>query len=251
MIISHKDLSLISNYTESSNPSQPQMTISFIDMVESESEEMKLQRKTKNRELAIDAIIDNKIDEFNNREIPVEYTSIDSLSGVSIISPKIKQILVKCINYTTCDEIYFSIMKKLEQLTSVPMNGQSMDLKKETEDIQEFYRKIITNIMYCNSRIAMESRLGPGNTIIVGCKAYQYLLHSSVLLQSEEGICKAKISNCNVIPSNLISDNKIIIMRTSTRFENGLNCGNFTNDLRYFVTETPDFEKCIKWFSII
>ena len=108
MIISHKDLSLISNYTESSNPSQPQMTISFIDMVESESEEMKLQRKTKNRELAIDAIIDNKIDEFNNREIPVEYTSIDSLSGVSIISPKIKQILVKCINYTTCDEIYFS-----------------------------------------------------------------------------------------------------------------------------------------------
>ena len=40
-------------------------------------------------------------------------------------------------------------------------------------------------------------------------------------------------------------------MRVSTRFENGLNCGNFTGDLRYFVTETPGFEKCIKWFSII
>lgn len=251
MTISHKDLSLISNYTESDKPSQPQMTISFIDMVESESEEMKLQIKSKNRELAIDAIVDNKIEEFNSREIPVEYPSLDSLGGMSIITPKIKQISVKCINYTTCDEIYFAILKKLEQLTSVPMKGQSMDLKEETEDLQEFYRKVITKIMYCNSSIAMESRLGPGNSIILGYKAYQYLLQSSALLQCEEGICKAKISNCNVIPSNLISDNKIIIMRTSTRFENGLNSGNFTSDLRYFLKETPDFEKCIKWFSII
>jgi hypothetical protein len=249
MIISHKDLSLISNYTESKQPSLPQMTISFIDMVESESEEMKLQRKSKNRELAIDAIVDNKIEEFKNREIYVE-EPLDSLSGMSIISPKIKQIQVQCINYTTCDEIYFAILKKLEQLTSVPMKGQSMDLKEETEDSQKFFRKVITNIMYCNSRIAMESRLGPGTTIIVGYKAYQYLLQSHSLLQCDEGICKAKISNFNVIPSNLISDNKIIIMRVSTRFENGLNCGNFTNDLRYFLKETSDFEKCIKWFSI-
>lgn len=251
MTISHKDLSLICNYTESKNPSLPQMMISFIDMVEDESEQVKLQRKMKNRDLAIDAIVDNKIEDFNKREIFIEEYPSDSLAGMSIISPKIKQIPVQCFNYTTTDEIYFSIMNRLEQLTSVPMKGQNMDLKGDNEDLEKFSRKVITNIMYCNNKIAMESRLGPGSTIIVGYKVFNYLLQSSVLLQAEEGICKAKISNCNIIPSNLISDNKIIIMRTSTRFENGLNCGNFTNDLRYFVTETPDFEKCIKWFSII
>lgn len=251
MQITSKDLSLISNYTESNKPSLPQMMVSFINMIESESEQVKLQRKSKNRELAIDAIVDDKIEEFNNRETFFEETPLDSLAGMSIISPQIRQLTVQTINYTTIDEIYSSILKKLEQLTSVSMNGQTMNLKEETEDIHQFCRKVVTNIMHCNNKIVTESRLGPGNTIIVGYKAYNYLLQSTHLLQCEEGICRAKFSNFNVIPSNLISDNKLIIMRVSTRFENGLNCGNFTGDLRYFVTETPGFEKCIKWFSII
>ena len=250
MQITSKDLSLISNYTESNKPPLPQMMVSFIDMIESESEEVKLQRKSKNRELVIDAIVDDKIDEFNNRETVFEEPPLDSLAGMSIISPQIRQLSVQTINYTTIDEIYSSILKKLEQLTSMSMKGQAMDLK-ETEDIHQFSRKIITNIMYCNNKIVTESRLGSGNTIIVGYKAYNYLLQSTHLIQCEEGVCRAKFSNFNVIPSNLISDNKIIIMRVSTRFENGLNCSNFTNDSRYFVTETPDFERCIKWFSII
>lgn len=252
MTISSKDLSLICNYTESKKPSLPKMMVSYIEMIESESEEMQLRRKSKNRELVIDAIVDNKIDGFMNREIVFgEKPVTDSLSGTSIISPKIRQIQVQGINYTTSDEIYFAVMKKLEQLTSVPMKSQSIDLGKETEDLQELYRKVITNIMYCNSRIAMESHLGQGNTIIVGYKAYQYLLQSPSLLQHEEGICKSKLSNLNVIPSNLVSNNKIIVMRISNRFESGLNCVNFTNDLRYFLQETTDFEKCIKWFNII
>ena len=119
MQITSKDLSLISNYTESNKPSLPQMMVSFIDMIESESEQVKLQRKSKNRELAIDAIVDDKIEEFNNRETFFEETPLDSLAGMSIISPQIRQLTVQTINYTTIDEIYSSILKKLEQLTSL------------------------------------------------------------------------------------------------------------------------------------
>lgn len=42
MTISSKDLSLISNYTESNKPSLPQMMVSLIEMIESESEEVDL-----------------------------------------------------------------------------------------------------------------------------------------------------------------------------------------------------------------
>jgi hypothetical protein len=249
MTISSKDLSLISNFTESKQPSLPQMMFSYIGI--EDSEEVKLARKRKNRGLAIDAIVENKVEEFNNREMANDYEPLDSLSGMSIITPRIKQIRVSTINYLSNDEIYTSIMKKIEQLSSLQMTGQNMDLKEETEDIQSFGRKVITRVMLANNNIATESRLGPANTIICGYKAYQYMFTSGAITECSNGICKATISNMNIIPTTYISENKISVMRVSSRFETGINCGSFPNDGRYFLTETPDFERCVKWFSII
>jgi len=259
MTVTKSDLSFISNYIESDKPSLPQLQFNYIDMVESESEEAILARKSKNRELAIDAIVEGKIEEFNNREIQSQRNfETDSLSGMSIISPVIKTVTVTGVNYISNDEIYYAIIKKLDLLSSQQMKSGSMDIKLEnnndlsySENLNHFARKIITKIMSCSNKIAVESRLGPANTVVCGLDIYHYLMNSQSLSIKEDGISKAQMINLNIVPTNLISDKKVIILRVSNKFECGINCGNYTKDLRYFIKETPNYEKCIKWFSII
>ena len=69
MIISVKDLEKICNYVESTKPSLPKGVMTFMDWDESPSEEYQRELKRKNRELAIDAIVDDKIEVIFRHEI--------------------------------------------------------------------------------------------------------------------------------------------------------------------------------------
>ena len=90
------------------------------------------------------------------------------------------------------------------------------------------------------------------NTIIVGLGAYKYFLMSNVMMMSDnDGIVTGNINGVSVIPSPYIKYNKIIMMRNVQKTENGLNVINCPNDMRYFLKETPNWNKIINWFEII
>ena len=103
MIISSKDLEKICNYVESKKPSLTKMSMNFIDFEESPTEEYQRELKRKNRELAIDAIIDNKVEEFKNKKPFLN--PLDNESHLMDITPKLNSINVQGKTYLVLFDI--------------------------------------------------------------------------------------------------------------------------------------------------
>ena len=258
MIISVKDLEKICNYVESTKPSLPQTQINFMDFEESTTEEYQRELKRKNRELAIDAIIEDKVEEFKNRE-PFS-NPLDNESYMMTITPKLNSINVQGKTYLDLFDIYNDIMMTLDSLTSKPIiipQNLNVSIQKDPnltdyENESLTSRKVMTRIMMTSNLISSTGRTGPANTIIVGLEAYKYLLLSNgMMMSSNDGIVTGNINGINVIPTPYIKSNKIIMMRNVQKTENGLNVINCPNDMRYFLKETPNYSKIINWFEII
>jgi hypothetical protein len=258
MTISSKDLEKICNYVESTRPSLPQAQMTFMDWIEEPNEEYKRELKRKNRELAIDAIVDGKVEEFKNRE-PFS-NPLDNEGYMATISPKLNSINVQGKTYLDLFDIYNDVMMTLESLTSKPMivpQNLNVFIQKDPnltdyENESSTSRKVITKIMMTRNLISSTSRTGPANTIIVGLDAYKYLMISNgMMMTNNDGVVTGNINGMNVIPTPYIKSNKIIMMRNVQKTENGLNVINCSNDMRYFLKETPNWDKIINWFEII
>jgi hypothetical protein len=256
-MITSKDLEKICNYVESTKPSLPKASMNFIDFEEEPNEEYQRELKRRNRELAIDAIIEGKVEEFKNRESFIN--PLDNEGYISTISTKLKSINVQGKTYLDLTDIYTDVMMTLESLTSSPMNTPqnfNVSIQKnpsltDSENEMALSRRVMTKIMLISNFISSTGRTGPANTIIVGLDAYKYFLLSYVMMMSSDGIVTGKINGMNVIPSPYIKSNKIIMMRNVQKTENGLNVINCPNDMRYFLKETPNYSKIINWFEII
>jgi hypothetical protein len=259
MIISSKDLEKICNYVESTKPSLPQVVMTFMDWVEDPNEAYQRELKRKNRELAIEAVLDNKVEEFKNRDSFLN--PLDNEGYMSTISPKINSINVQGKTYLDLFDIYNHVMMTLESLTSTPMKtpqNLNVIVQKDPnltdyENESSTSRKVITRLMMTSNLISSTGRTGPANTIIVGLDAYKYLLMSNGMMMStiKDGVVDGNINGMNVIPSPYIKSNKIIMMRNVQKTENGLNVINCPNDMRYFLKETPTWDKIINWFEVI
>ena len=258
MIISVKDLEKICNYVESIKPSLPQCVMNFIDYVEDSNEEYKRELKRKNRELVIDAIVDDKVEEFKNKDSFLN--PLDNEGYMMTITPKLNSINVQGKTYLDLFDIYNDIMMTLDSLTSksiiIPQN-LNVSIQKDPnltdyENESSTSRKVMTRIMMTSNLISSTGRVGPANTIIVGLEAYKYLLLSNgMMMSSNDGIVTGNINGINVIPTPYIKSNKIIMMRNVQKTENGLNVINCPNDMRYFLKETPNWDRIINWFEII
>ena len=257
MTISSKDLEKICNYVESTKSSLPQGVMTFMDWDEVPNEEYQRELKRKNRELAIDAIVDDKVEEFKNRE-PFS-NPLDNESYMITITPKLNSINVQGKTYLDLFDIYNDVMMTLESLTSKPMivpQNLNVNIQKDPnltdyENDSSTSRKVITKMMMMRNLISSTSRTGPANTIIVGLDAYKYLMISNGMMNNNDGIVTGNINGMNVIPTPYIKSNKIIMMRNVQKTENGLNVINCPNDMRYFLKETPNWNKIINWFEII
>lgn len=257
MTISSKDLEKVCNYVESTKPSLPKAQMNFMDWVEEPNEEYQRELKRKNRELAIDAIIEDKVEEFKNRE-PFS-NPLDNESYMMTITPKLNSINVQGKTYLDTSDIYVDIMNTLESLTSKPMNTpQNMNIiiqnnsnLTDSENEMEICRKVLTKIMMMRNLISSTSRTGPANNIIVGLDVYKYFLMSNMMVSNNDGVVSGNINGMNVIPTHFIKSNKVIMMRNVQKTENGLNVINCPNDMRYFLKETPSWDKIINWFEVI
>ena len=258
MIITRDDLEKVCNYTENSKPSLPKGIIAYLDMVEDgPSDEYLRELKRKNRELAIDAVLDNKIEEFKNRESFLD--PLDNEGYMSTISAKVMSVNATASQYIDNNQLFKEIILKLESLTSKPMNiPQSLNLiiqndpsLTHSENELANSRKLMSKIMMLSNLIATTSRRGPANSMIIGLEAYKYLLHLNGIVVSN-GVVSGSLMGLSIIPSPYIKPNKIIMMKTDKQSGGGLNVVRNVNDSTYFMVETPNsWDKSIHWFEII
>lgn len=233
----------------------PNAQLMYIDMISSEDEEYQRQIKQQNRELVVDAILDNKVEELNKfREntlvdLSSQYNSTVSSAGYQVISPRIIQINLTAKKFENYEKIWNEVVDFLNQHTQNPKskaNGpmSSLDVNL-TGDFDQDWRRIITNINMCSSIIAIDGRIGPGTSLIYGKKSFPYINHA---------ISQFGSNNINGIEthfSDLIDDDKIIICRGGNIDQPGLLLIDNSTIGNYFFDKTGNWEKQYCWFRLL
>jgi len=263
MIVTRYDLEKVCNYSENSKASLPNGIIYYLEHVHSDTtDEYKNSVKRKKRDLTIDAILEDKVDEWNNERDSNDW-GIDEEGYMMTISPQMRSLNVQSQKVIDNQSLYYDIVKKLESLTLNSMtltNSQNMSVTiKNDPNLTSYdndnsnFRRIVSKIMMLNSMVAIDSRIGPANSMLVGLDVYMYLLRSNTFtIQNNGTTVTGNISGIDIIPSHLINPKKVILMRNVNKPEMGLNVINNINDSTYFMAETPgSWERCIKWFEII
>ncbi len=259
MTISKNHLQSICNYTEIQSESKPQINISYMQMIESGNSEYKREIVKKNRDLAIDALLDiEKVEEYQNREQWEE--SFDSEGYVNTISPRIVNISLKSNRYNNLSDLYDTVISKLESLTQNPMSVKNFDYTmsndpnlSDYENFNQNSRKIISRINMVSGHISMISRMGPPKTMIVGKDILDMLVQSTMFSNqvSGTGPIIGNLMGMSVIFSPKIKSNKIILIRVSERTDPGINLINNTSQNEYYLGETNGWENFIHWFDVI
>ncbi len=247
------ELKSICNYSDK-QMSHPTAQLMYIDMVSQDEEEYQRQIKQRNRELVVDAVLDNKIEELNNfREnnnssiavdLSSQYNSTVSSSGNQVISPKIMKLTLTSKKFETYQKLKNEVIDFLNQNTKLPKSiaygpMSSLDVKL-TGDFDQDYRRIITKIQMCSSIISMEGRIGPATSIIYGKKSSPYINHA---LNQFNGI--------QTYFSELIDDDKIIVCRGNNQDQPGLILIDNSRTGSYFFNHTQNWHKQYCWFNII
>jgi hypothetical protein len=249
-MITKYDLQLICNYSELNTNGLPVIKISYMDFIYDEDEE-KRQIISERREKVIDAIIDNKVDEFEKFS---SENQIDNEMYIPSISPRMMSKNISSNIFTNYDDLWKEVIKKLESLTLTPSPHQPIYSSGMDADV--LCRKIITKCLLLSNLIASKGRTGPGTTVISGYNAISHLIpfdhHFTQSVNITESIISLKkIAGMDVVIDPNISPNKVIIMRTEKKIETGLTLVKSLTSDHYFLSELGKWENKIQWFDVI
>lgn len=255
MNISRSNIERICNYQESDKPSLPKGQIYYLDTLTSQDEWYINQQKRVNRQKAINEILDEKDDSEELDYAPFGGTFDD----IGVSSTRVMSLSVTAQKFTGYDDLYKDILIYLDNLTKSPMKTwtqSSLDIQVQKdsrltnhENMGVIARRLLSRITFCGNIVSMNGRMGPANTVIVGLDMIDYLLSSPGLVTHIDKD-NMKINGMNLIFSEKIKSNKCIVLRSSNRLGAGL-CVLKHDDGRYFITETPTYEKMIAWFELI
>jgi hypothetical protein len=223
----------------------------YVDMISSEDEEYQRMIKQQNRELVVDAILDDKVEELNifrqNKISDVSDVSsqYNTSSTMGVVSPKIIQINMTSQRFESYDKVWNEVVDFLNKNTqNTKVINQSLDITLQG-DFEVDYRKIISKILMSSNIIAMDGRIGPSTSIIYGKKFTPYI--NWHLKQHDDD----KISNMFTYFSDKIDDDKIIICRSNNIDQPGLLLIDNSKTGQYFFNQTPNWQKQYCWFKII
>lgn len=253
-----EQLELLSNYTEVNTLTSNR--ISYLTLMDDSDMELQMRIKSQNRELAIDALIEGKEEEYKNRSFS-GYSS-NNPDAIGTISPRIVSIALKNkIVDNSHDNIFINIVSKLENLTS----GKSqfdINFSNFTQIIdsnEARFRKIVTTMMRCSSLIAIDSRMGHAHSAIIGTDIVEYFLSQPSfdfikttefkVVNSGSGYI-GNLSGMSVFTSDKISKDKVILTRGGKSSGEGLNIVNELDSSSFYIEETPSWKKYTKWFSV-
>jgi len=223
----------------------------YVDIFSSEDEEYQRMIKQQNRELAVDAILDDKVEELNIfRENQVTDVSqqYNATTQMGIISPKIMQINMTAKKFQTYQKLWNEVIDFLNKNTKNPKNlqhrNQGLDIKLQG-DYDTDYRKIMSKTLMSSNIIAMDGRIGPATSLIYGKKSFPYINYAIGQFGSNN------INGIQTYFSDLIDDDKIIVCRGSNIDQPGLLLIDNSTTGNYFFDKTPNWNKQYCWFKII
>lgn len=231
----------------------PKAQLMYVDMISGNDEEYQRKVKQQNRELVVDALLDDKVEELNlfreNQPVDISSQYNPSISSTGIISPKIMQINLTAKKFETYEKVWNEVVDFLNQNTKNPKsktNGSytSLDVTLQS-DFDVDYRKIMAKIMMCSSIIAMDGRVGPAKSLIYGRKIFPYIQYTINQFGSNN------INGIESIYSELIDDDKIIVCRGNNIDQAGLLLIDNSTSGHYFFDHTPNWDKQYCWFRII
>jgi hypothetical protein len=237
----------ICNYSDK-QMSLPKSQLMYIDMISSEDEEYQRQIKRQNRELVVDAILDDKVDELNifreNQVVDVS-SQYNPSSTMGVVGPKIMQINMTAQRFESYEKNWNEVIDFLNQNTQNPKSLQNRNQSLDYKLIDEYetdYRKIVSKIMMSSNIIAMDGRIGPGTSVIYGKNLLPYMSHFD---KDNNG------NNLTTYYSDLIDDDKIIVCRANNIDQPGLLFIDNSTTGNYFFDQTPNWHKQYCWFKII
>jgi hypothetical protein len=241
-------LKLITNLSEK-EVSQPQISVTYIDMISSDDEEYLRELKQKNRELAVDAILDDKVEEFEKYKESNPFTNSNenlpfstSVVSSSMISPKILKANLNATPYQSDDDIYKTVISFLDQNTMSQKSTEkgpntSLDVQL-TGDFDQDRRRVITKIMMSSNIIAMDGRIGSGTSVICGQNVYQYI-NGEIF-----GNGLTHILDWTIDPD------KVIVCRSSKQDQSGLILIKDEKNKNFFFGQTTRWSKQYCWFWV-
>ena len=237
------DLKKICNYSDK-QMSLPNAQLMYLDMISSDDEEYQRMVKRQNRELVVDAILDDKVEELNlfrENQVTDVSNQYNSTSQMGIIGPKIMQISLTAKRFESYEKTWNEVIDFLNQNTQSPKiiqhRNQSLDYKLINE-YETDYRKIIAKILMSSNIIAMDGRIGPGTSVIYGKNLLPYM-------------SQFKDNNLTTYYSKLIDDDKVIVCRGNNIDQPGLLLIDNSQGGHYFFNQTPNWQKQYCWFKII
>jgi len=215
----------------------------YVDIFSSEDEEYQRMIKQRNRELVVDAILDDKVEELNIFK-QNQVTDVSSEYN----PPKIMQISMTAKKFETYQKLWNEIVDFLNKNTQNPKNikqrNQVLDYKL-IGDFDTDYRKIISKILMCSSIIAMDERIGPAKSILYGKNLIPYINYAINQFGSNN------INGLVAHQSDLVDDDKVIVCRSNNIDQPGLLLIDDTENSNYFFDQTPNWHKQYCWFRVI
>ncbi len=227
----------------------PNAQLMYVDMISSDDEEYQRKVKQQNRELVVEAILDDKVEELNifreNQVVDVS-NQYNSTSTMGVIGPKIMQINMTAQRFESYEKSWNEVIDFLNKNTQSPKskaNGpySSLDITLQ-DDFDVDYRKIISKILMCSNIIAMDGRIGSGTSVIYGKNLLPYM---SQFDKDNNG------NNLTTYYSKLVDDDKVIVCRGNNIDQPGLLFIDNSLTGNYFFNQTPNWHKQYCWFRII
>jgi hypothetical protein len=243
-----EQLKTICNYSDK-QMKLPNAQLMYVDMISSDDEEYQRKVKQQNRELVVEAILDDKVEELNifreNQVVDVS-NQYNSTSTMGVIGPKIMQINMTAQRFESYEKSWNEVIDFLNKNTQSPKskaNGpySSLDITLQ-DDFDVDYRKIISKILMCSNIIAMDGRIGSGTSVIYGKNLLPYM---SQFDKDNNG------NNLTTYYSKLVDDDKVIVCRGNNIDQPGLLFIDNSLTGNYFFNQTPNWHKQYCWFRII
>jgi hypothetical protein len=213
-------------------------------MISSDDEEYLRELKQKNRELAVDAILDNKVEEFEKykESQPIDLSNqYNPQMNYGFISPQIHQINLSPTSYQSDDDIYKTIISFLDQNTKSQKStskGPNTSLYVQlTGDFEQDRRRVITKVMMSSNIIAMDGRIGPATSLICGQNVYQYINDDWM-------------NGMETILDTTIDPDKVIVCRTSNQDQSGLILIKDEKNKKFYFGQTLRWDKQYCWFWV-
>jgi hypothetical protein len=205
------------------------------------NEKILLEKKRKRRELKINEVLDEEVDNITEDQNGLEWGSTlipDEFEFESVIAPKLYSMNYTATKFIDYDDLYNNIINFLESRTLNPMSNRSTvfpNISLTGLDVNNIVRKLTSRIMMGSSMIAVEGRVGPATSALIGDNLRQYF-------SSDE------IGGIKLIFESNIDPDKIILCRGGKTDQEGIHVIN-DSDNNYFMKETPNWENQYLWFS--